>query len=99
MGCKFMRRRCFAERSIRVSGRLGRIVVEEMDGRSNEVDVFADVFRNGIGLAAYRKSVRHGVCEWHGAICGTDQFARGQRDLCRRNIPLSKGIRPQKRVL
>ena len=27
-----------------------------MDGRSNEVDVFADVFRNRIGLATYRKS-------------------------------------------
>jgi hypothetical protein len=32
------------------------VVVDEMDGQSNEVDMSADVFRNRIGLAAYCKS-------------------------------------------
>ena len=31
------------------------MVVEEMDGRFNEVDMFADVFRKRIRLAAYRE--------------------------------------------
>ena len=52
---RHIKRRCFAERSIRVFWRPIWIVVEEMDGRSNEVYVFADVFRNRIGLAAYHK--------------------------------------------
>ena len=29
--------------------------MKEMDGRFNEVDMFADAFRDRIGLTAYRK--------------------------------------------
>lgn len=52
---RYIKRRWFAERSMKVFWRLGWTMLEEMDGRSNEVDVFADVFRNRIVLAAYRK--------------------------------------------